>query len=514
MDSEMTSQYDAIVVGGGHNGLVATCYLAKAGYRTLLLEQGNELGGATKSVYAFAGVDARLSRYSYLVALLPDQIKTDLGLNFETLSRSISSYTPWQDSGILINRNYDKISRASIDALTGNQNESANWERFYSRVAQFAAQVAPTLLRPVPSAVEIRELVGAELWNEFVTTPFEETLAKYFTNDVVKGIVLTDALIGTFTSAREALANICFLYHLIGNGTGEWRVPKGGMGALVEELADRAISFGAELKSGSKVISIREYEDRVIVESESGERYFTSTVLATCAPKTLERLAGIAAPPLRDGSQMKMNMVLARLPQFRSGIDPRVAMAGTLHINESFTQLERAYRESSAGMIPTEIPCELYCHTLTDPSILAPSLSATGMHTLTLFAIHTPASLFDGDHDGVKEVVTKRILDGLNSYLIEPIESCLAKDQNGRPCLEVKTPQELEAEIDLPRGNIFHANLTFPWREPGDNRRWGVETTSDRIFLAGAGSLRGGGVSGIGGHNGAMAAMERLANSK
>lgn len=510
----MSERYDAVIVGGGHNGLVAACYLAKSGYRTLLLEQSSELGGATKSVYAFAGIDARLSRYSYLVALFPDQIKTDLGLNFDTLSRNVSSYTPWRETGVLINRQFDEVSRRSINLITNNGSESLSWERFYSQVAEFAAKVAPTMLQPVPSAEEIRELVGAELWNEFVATPFDEVLARHFTDDLIKGIVLTDALIGTYASAHDPLANICFLYHLIGNGTGEWRVPKGGMGALISELTARALSYGAQLKCDSKVVSIRETADGVAVESASGESYIASTVLATCAPKILERIAGISARPLRDGSQMKINMVLARLPRFRSGVDPKVALAGTLHINESFTQLERAYRESSSGQVPTEIPCELYCHTLTDPSILAPELSAAGVHTLTLFAIHTPASLFDRDHDRTKAEVTKRILAGLNSYLIDPIEDCLAKDRAGRPCIEVKTPQELEAEIDLPRGNIFHADLTFPWRSADDNRRWGVETTSDRIFLAGAGSLRGGGVSGIGGHNGAMAAMERLAESK
>jgi len=510
----MSERYDAVIVGGGHNGLVAACYLAKSGYRTLLLEQSSELGGATKSVYAFAGVDARLSRYSYLVALLPDQIKSDLELKFETLSRSVSSYTPWGDSGVLINRQFDEVSRASIESISGNEVESANWERFYSRVAKFAERVAPTMLQPAPSAAEIQALVGDELWNELVVAPFEETLTNYFADDVIKGIVLTDALIGTFTSARDPLANICFLYHLIGNGTGEWRVPKGGMGALVSELIERAISFGAQLKSDSKVVSIRESNEGVSIETAAGERYVSSTVLAACSPRSLERISGISSPSLRDGSQMKINMVLARLPRFRSGIDPKVALAGTLHINESFTQLERAYMESSSGQIPNEIPCELYCHTLTDPSILAPELVAAGVHTLTLFAIHTPASLFDRDHSRAKAEVTNRILAGLNSYLIDPIEDCLAKDENGRPCIEVKTPQELEAEIDLPRGNIFHADLTFPWRALNDRRRWGVETSSDRIFLAGAGSLRGGGVSGIGGHNGAMAAMERLKDSK
>lgn len=195
-------------------------------------------------------------------------------------------------------------------------------------------------------------------------------------------------------------------------------------------------------------------------------------------------------------------------------MDPEKAFAGTFHIDESFQQLERAYEQAKLGRIPDEIPSEMYCHTLTDPSILDGSMRLAGNHTLTLFALHTPASLFDEDHDDKKSEVTKRILAGLNKYLAEPIEELLLTDSEGKLCLEVKTPQELEREIDLPRGNIFHGDLAWPWLTEKDVRKWGVETTHDRVFIAGAGAIRGGGVSGIAGHNAAMAALERLQKSK
>ena len=126
----MKHDYEVAIVGGGHNALVAACYLAKAGKRVVLLEKNLEFGGATKSVYAFEGVDAKLSRYSYLVALFPDQIKQDLDLEFETLSRTVSSYTPSGHAGILINRNFDAESRESITAFTSSDEESSAWERF------------------------------------------------------------------------------------------------------------------------------------------------------------------------------------------------------------------------------------------------------------------------------------------------------------------------------------------------------------------------------------------------
>jgi phytoene dehydrogenase-like protein len=327
---------------------------------------------------------------------------------------------------------------------------------------------------------------------------------------LIKGIVLTDGLIGTWANANDKLSNICFLYHLIGNGTGEWRVPKGGMGKIFDVIVRRAEELGVELRTGIEVTGVDVADDGIALRS-SGEEISAEVLLSGASPAVLEKLTGIPAlSSCRDGSQIKVNMVLSRLPKLKSGIDPNLAFAGTFHINESYEQLERAYAQAAAGGIPHEIPAEMYCHTLTDSSILDKSMVDAGYHTLTLFALHTPASLFDNNHDAMKEEVTKRIIAGLNQHLTEPIESLILKDSNGEPCLEVKTPQELEKEIDLPRGNIFHGDLSWPWLGMGDGRKWGVETAHDRVFVAGAGALRGGGVSGIAGHNAAMAALERL----
>ena len=509
--------YDVAIVGGGHNGLVAACYLAKAGKKVALFEKGHEFGGATKSVFAFPGVKAKLSRYSYLVALLPDQIKSELELEFETLSRNVSSFTPVSDSvknsGVLVNRIFDSASAKSIDELAGTNDESRAWVDFYSRVSQLAERLAPTLLEPLRDEHEIKKLLGSQLWDEFVATPLAKTLLRSFKNDVIRGIVLTDGLIGTFTSADELLSNICFLYHLIGNGTGEWRVPRGGMGKLVEALVKRADSLGVEMFTSAEVTSVEISPNHVELDV-LGKQVRAKVLVSGSSPVTLERLTGIPAPEFREGSQLKINMVLKRLPKLKCGVDPKIAFAGTFHIDESYSQLQLAFTQANSGVLPEVIPGEMYCHTLTDPSILDPEMVATGNHTLTLFALHTPASLFDRDHDQAKSIATSRILAGLNRYLEEPIEELLLLDEAGNPCIEVKTPQELEQEVDLPRGNIFHGDLQFPWRQPGDTRKWGSETASDRIFIAGASALRGGGVSGIGGHNAAMAVLERLAENK
>jgi phytoene dehydrogenase-like protein len=504
-----TKHYDVAIVGGGHNSLVSACYLSKFNKRVIVLERAPQFGGATQSVYAFQGINARLSRYSYLVALFPDRIKRELDLEFETLRRRVSWYAPHEDGrGVLLNRSFDDESRKSVEEFAGEK-EVVAWETFYERIGKVAEVLAPTLLEPLKSEEEVRSLIGEEAWTDFVEQPLSVTLDSYFTNDLIKGVVLTDGLIGTFAGANDKLANICFLYHLIGNGCGEWRVPTGGMGALVD--VGRAEALGAKLKTDSEVMSVDVSDTGISLTTSAGEEISAELLLSGAAPAVLEKLTGIpSAIPCRDGSQVKMNMVLKRLPKLKSGIDPNLAFAGTFHISEGYNQLERAYAEAMCGKIPKEIPAEIYCHTLTDPSILDDSMIEAGNHTLTLFALHTPAFLFDEDSTEKKEVVTKRILDGLNQYLVEPIETLILKDSNGKPCLEVKTPQDLEKEIGLPLGNIFHGNLSWPWQNGEEQRRWGVETAHDRVFIAGAGALRGGGVSGIGGHNAAMAALERL----
>ncbi|TQM80600.1 phytoene dehydrogenase-like protein [Saccharothrix saharensis] len=503
--------YDVVVVGGGHNALVAASYLARAGRTVLVLEKLDHVGGAAVSEQAFPGVPARLSRYSYLVSLLPDRIVADLGLRVALRSRAASSYTPGGD--LLVERVPGEATAASFRALTGSDAEWERWRRWYDDLAVLAEALSPTMLEPLLSREHARLRVDSvarmRLWDQVVERPLGETLEELFADDVVRGVVATDALIGTHTSLHDLKANRCFLYHVIGNGTGEWQVPVGGMGAVTGELLRVAREAGAEVVTGAEVTRVE--VDGVTGEVEyDGRTVGAKFVLSGVAPSTLDLLRGRPARSVAEGCQVKVNMLLERLPRFRSGVDPRVAFAGTLHIDESYRQLETAYRESAAGQVPSVLPSEMYCHTLTDPSILAPELVERGWHTLTLFGLHTPAALFEQDNAGLRDELVGRYLAGLDAHLAEPIESCLARDADGRPCLEARTPLDLEAELGLPRGNIFHDELAWPFAEHEDEvGRWGVETDVANLFVCGAGARRGGGVSGIAGHNAAMAVLER-----
>lgn len=513
--------YDVVIVGGGHNGLVSAAYLARAGLSVLLLERLPHTGGAAISTQAFTGLDARLSRYSYLVSLLPDRIISDLGIDLELRSRVTASYTPvvrdGRHTGLLVERPEGELTAESFRELTGSDEEYDAWRAFYGQVTDFAQAIAPTLLEPLRTEKQIRELVDDELWDSLVAQPLGRTIEARFRDDTVRGVVATDALIGTFASMDDPslVQNRCFLYHVVGNGTGEWRVPVGGMGAVTDSLADAARMVGAEIITNAGVSRIESDGTTAEVTWHDGEATHTVRarwVLSNVAPWVLQILLGEDPGEPPAGAQLKINFLLDRLPRLRSGVDPEVAFAGTFHVAEDYSQLQKAYEEAAAGQIPTLPPGELYCHSLTDPSILG-GLAESGKHTLTYFGVHMPPRLFEGDLEARRDEAVERVLDAINQHLEEPLEGCLALDVNGVPCLEAKTPQEIDEALAMPGGHIFHGDLAWPWapnraRLDTPAQRWGVATDLDNVLLCGSGARRGGAVSGIGGHNAAQAVLE------
>ncbi len=523
--SSSGSQYDVVVVGGGHNGLVAAAYLARAGVSVLVLERLDHTGGAAVSATAFPGLPTRLSRFSYLVSLLPTRIVDDLGLDLDLASRRTASYTPTlregKPGGLLIERDEGPATRESFLALTGGEEEYDAWRAFYADVGTLARAVSPTFTEPLPREAEIRDQVDAAVWADLVTTPLGQTVERRFADDTVRGIVATDGLIGTFASLHDPslIQNRCFLYHLVGNGTGEWRVPIGGMGAVTDALRRAADDAGAEVLTGAGVSAIRAGSGdgaEVVWDDATGSHTVDARfVLSGVAPWVLRILLGETADPETKpvGAQLKLNMLLTRLPRLRSGIDPAVAFAGTLHLGEDYPELEAAYVEAAAGSVPTTLPGEVYCHSLTDPSILGDV--PDGTHTLTYFGLHTPATLFERDPAAAKALAVERAVASIDQHLAEPLADCLARDAAGNLCLEAKIPQDVERELAMPGGHIFHGDLAWPWaparaRLDTPAQQWGVATELDAVLLCGSGARRGGAVSGLGGHNAAQAVLATL----
>ncbi|WP_257957306.1 phytoene desaturase family protein [Nocardioides sp. B-3] len=400
----------------------------------------------------FAGMPARLSRYSYLVSLMPEQLMADLELDVTLVSRTTASYTPYtrdgRSGGLLVERPEGEPTRESFAALTGSDREYGARREFYADMTDLAHAVAPTLMSPLPLERELREAVDPGIWRDVVTRPPGQTIEERFLDDTVRGVVATDALIGTFASMHDPslVQNRCFLYHLIGNGTGEWRVPVGGMGAVTDALARAATRCGRRDRHRGRRQPDRGGSDSatVVWHDGSSEQSLTCRrVLSGVAPWVLRILLGEgeddATKP--EGAQLKINFLLDRLPSLRSGADPAVAFAGTLHLGEDYTQLEAAYTEASAGQVPTTMPGEVYCHSLSDPSILGP-LAEQGAHTLTYFGLHTPASLFEGQGGAAaKDLAVERGSPRSTSTRVGSIRDCIATDADGNPCIEAKVPQ-------------------------------------------------------------------------
>ena len=526
----MKKTYDVVIVGGGHNGLAAAAYLARTGRSVAVLERLDHVGGAAISTEAFDGVDARLSRYSYLVSLLPKRIIDDLKLDIRLARRRYSSYTPVPgapEKGLLVD-NLDAQATADSFARIGEASDAAGFEAFYAKTIRLAEKLWPTVTSPLLTRSEVRGLVGDDdLWNEFIERPLGEVIERDLTGDIARGVALTDGLIGTFVSAdSETLdQNRCFLYHVIGGGTGDWDVPIGGMGAVTGELARAAREAGAELITNAEVLAIRGATggasgslSEVDVTIDGDAHTVTSSwTLANVSPWVLGQLTGKPLPDSArpEGAQIKVNLLLKRLPKLAdSSVTPEQAFGGTFHINERYSQLEAGYAAGVAGEIPSPLPCEIYCHSLSDPSILSPELREAGYQTLTVFGLHVPHALLTRENnDAMRDKLVAAVLASLNSVLAEPIEDCLAVDGNGDLCVEGKTSIDLEDALNMTGGNIFHGLLSWPWLEDDADlstpaARWGVETDHPRILMCGSGAQRGGAVSGIGGHNAAMALLE------
>ncbi len=512
---------DIVVAGGGHNALVAAAYLARAGRRVQVLERLDHVGGAAVSAHAFDGIDARLSRYSYLVSLLPRRIIDDLGVRVRLARRRYSSYTPdpsnGGEAGLLIGPN-------STFAAVGAANDAEPFAEFYRRARIVTSRLWPTMTAPLRSRDDVFKHVLAggeagaeEAWQAMICLPIGHAITEAVDSDLVRGVMATDALIGTFARADDPslVQNICFLYHLLGGGTGDWDVPIGGMGAVSGALAAAAAGHGAEITTGAEVYAIDPNGEVRYELNGTEHRVHADHVLAGVTPAVLAELVGDPKPTVAPGAQVKVNLLLRRLPRLRDEtVTPEQAFGGTFHINENFSQLDAAYLRAADGAIPDPLPCEIYCHSLTDPSILSDELRASGAQTLTVFGLHTPHQLtVDADPDRLREDLTSAVLHSLNSVLAEPVQEVLMEDSSGRLCIETKTTQDLERTLGMTAGNIFHGALSWPFAENDDPldtpaRRWGVATAHDRILLCGSGSRRGGAVSGLGGHNAAMAVLE------
>jgi phytoene dehydrogenase-like protein len=524
----MKSKYDVVILGAGHNGLVAASYLGRAGLSVLLLERNDYIGGATTSQKLFSDYDARLSRYSYLVSLFPEKIIRDLGLNLELRRRATGSFTPYvkdgRYDGLLLSNVDEARSRRSIVDLTGSETEYDQLKKFYNLSRVFAEHSWDSMLEPLVAKEEFKrgfevDDVSREAWRSLAEEPLGRGIERYLQDDLVRGLVLTDAKIGLFTHPHDPslVQNRCFLYHLIGNKTGEWKVPVGGMGAVARELEQAARKGGAEFLTNVDLVDVDlTGKTKAVTFGGNGNKKTVESrfLLVNFGRNVLAKYSGKPYHPERtdEGSVFKINMLLHRLPKLKTKKYASVdAWCGTFHSDEGYEQMSASYDHAANGRLPDKTPCEVYCHTLTDDSILAPELRKRGFHTMTLFGLDAPWSLFARDNETMRKEAENKFLQSISQWLEDPLQDCLAVARDGSLCIESKSPVDIEESLGMYHGNIFQDAPTWPFAVAREQAgTWGVETEWENVFLCGSSALRGGAVSGIPGHNSAKKVLETI----
>src|SRR5437016_5581999 len=389
-------------------------------------------------------------------------------------------------------------------------------KKFYALSLVFAEQAWDSMLEPLISKDEMKRRfdvddVSREAWRSLAEEPLGRSLEHYLQDDLVRGLVLTDAKVGIFTRPHDLslVQNRCFLYHLIGNKTGEWKVPVGGMGAVTRELEDAARSAGAEFLTNVDLVDV-DLTTRAVGFQVDGKKQTVESdfLLVNFGRNVLAKYSGKAYQPeaADEGSVFKINMLLRRLPKLKAKkYPPEQAWCGTFHSDEGYEQMNASYEQAAKGRLPDNTPCEVYCHTLTDNSIVSPELREKGFHTMTLFGLDAPYSLFTKENEKMRKQAEKKFLESMNQWLEERLEDCLAIARDGSLCIESKSPVDIEDSLGMYHGNIFQDAPTWPFATAKEQvGTSGVETEWDNVFLCGSSALRGGAVSGIPGHNAAM----------
>jgi phytoene dehydrogenase-like protein len=530
MPSNSSSTYDAIVIGGGHNGLVNAAYLAKAGKKVLVLERRHIVGGAACTEEIFPGF--KFSVCSYVVSLLRPEIIRELDLphhGLEILPLD-GTFTPMPNGDHLWRVNDHGVTRREI--ARHSKLDAEAYDEFGKAMVQMCRFVKPILsmVPPDPTTLNPKDLMkllflgrrfkdlnGEDKYNQvqLMTMSAIDFLDQWFETDVLKATMSASGIIGTFLGVRSPGTAYVLLHHYMGEIDGAfraWGFARGGTGAISNAIADAAREAGAEIRTQVGVAQILVKDGKAVgVSTTNGDELYAPIISSSVDPN-LTFLKMIEAKHLPDdfreevkrykfrGSSGKVNLALDALPSFTCMPGEGNHLRGAISISPSVDYMERAYDDAKYGRYSRRPYIDMVIPSLTDPSVAPP-----GKHVMSCFVQYAPYKLREGTWDDIKEEFGDNVINTIAEYAPNLKDIIIGR--------QVVTPLDLEREWGLTEGNIFQGELTleqlfFLRPVPGYAQ---YKTPIRNLWMCGSATHPGGGIMGA---NGRLAAMEILKQGK
>jgi phytoene dehydrogenase-like protein len=522
-NAKASCNYDVIVIGGGHNGLVNAAYLARAGKRVLVLERRYVLGGAAVTEEVFPGF--KFSVCSYVVSLLRPEIIRELDLprhGLEILPLD-GTFTPMLNGDHLWRVNDHAKTRREI--ARHSKLDAEAYEEYGKAMIEMAHFVKPIMSMTPPDPLSLKpkglkdlhflgkrfqNLAAEDKYNQvqLMTMSAVDFLDQWFETDVLKATMSASGIIGTFLGVRSPGTAYVLLHHYMGEIDGafrSWGLSRGGTGAISNSIADAAREAGAEIRTEAAIekIILKNGQAKGVV-LQNGDEIYAKVVSSSVDPRlTFMKMVGEEHLPddfTEDlkrykyrGSSGKVNLALDGLPDFKAMPGAGPHLRGAVSISPSVDYMERAYDDAKYGRFSRRPYIDIVIPSLTDPSVSPP-----GKHVMSCFVQYAPYNLKDGSWDEQREEFGDTVIDTIAEHA--PNIKDLILDR------QVLTPLDLERDFGLSEGNIFQGELTleqlfFLRPAPG----WAQYRTPIRnLYMCGSATHPGGGIMGASGRNAAL----------